>query len=455
MFDLVIRNGHVVGPGIDTVMDVAVDGEVITAIGHGLRGRRELDATGLLVVPGAVDGHVHIRTERAEWSYDDTFRTGSVAAAFGGVTTFLDQVQVEPGVRLCDALAGRQGEARGECLVDYGFHVNPREPSRERIDEIPEVVQAGVPTIKFFMSYEGWALSDDLILRGMQHVAAAGGLAIVHAENKAVIEELVRQQLELGRSGPQWHAAARPASMEAEASHRALALARLAGARVLLYHVTAAESVEELRRARRHGDAAFGEACLHYLVLDESAILDPVTGPAFEVSPPLRDAGHRDALWRALADGTLDVVSTDHGPRRRVRDAAGELVPPPGTSGIEVRLALVHDLGVRTGLLSLQRWVEVCCTRPADVFGLPTKGRLLPGLDADIVLFDPDREVMLSAPTLHSQVDHSTYEGMRVRGFPVTTISRGEIVVEDGTLAAEPGRGRLAPRGWRPPGRIG
>jgi len=449
-FDLVVRGGRVVSADGSRVTDVAVAGGRIAHVGDGLSGRRDIDASGKLVLPGAIDGHVHIRTERDADAYDDTFTSGSVAAAFGGVTTFVDQIQVEPGrgLTLAGGVERRLAEAEGACVVDYAFHVNPREPARALLDEIPTLAEAGFPSVKFFMNYDGYALPDDALLYGMQRVAEAGGLAIVHAENKAVIDELVRQNEAAGRRGLAWYGSARPSVIEGEAAHRALAIARVAGCRILVFHATAAEVAEEIGRAKAVGQAAFGKAVLHYLLLDERLLEDPDVGTAFELSPPLRDEHHRAALWTALADGTLDVVSTDHGPRRLVREADGRMVPPRGTSGIEVRLALIHEFGVRTGLLTEERWVDVCCTRPADVFGLPTKGRLEPGYDADLVVFDPEREVTISHTLLHSTVDHSTYEGTTVRGWPVATVVRGEVVVEDGQLRVSPGFGRSAERGW-------
>ncbi len=449
--DLVIRGGTVVDRSGTYAADVGVVGERIACVGRGLRGRRELDAHGAYVLPGAIDGHVHIRTERRESVYDDTFATGSVAAAFGGVTTFIDQIQLEPGLGLTlrGGLERRLLEAEGQCVVDYSFHLNPREPRRDLLEEIPALAAAGYPSIKLFMAYEGYRLHDDALLVAMQQVARAGGLAIVHAENMDVIAELERQAAAEGRTGRHHLLEARPALMEGEATHRALAIARLAGCRVLVYHVTARDGVEELERARRAGATAYGEACLHYLLLDASLVADPLVGSAFEISPPLREAHHRAALWDGLARGALDVVSTDHGPRRLVDRGDGTRVPPPGTSGLEVRLPLMHEHGVRAGRLTLERWVDVCCTRPAEVFGLPTKGRVLPGYDADLVVFDPERTVTLAHAALHSNVDHATYEGMTVRGYPVATVCRGAVVVADGALEVEPGYGRPAPRGWR------
>lgn len=442
-YDLVIRGGRIVTAHDDYHADIAIGGERIAAVGTDLRGEREIDASGLLVLPGAIDGHVHMRTERLVDVYDDTFETGSIAAAHGGVTTMLDQAQVEPGQSLHDGLDHRLAEAHAASVIDYGFHVNVREPSLARVAEIPEIMARGFSRFKLFMYYETYALPDDIIFAAMQAVAAGDGLAIVHAENAAVINEILRQNLAAGRTGPLWNARARPPAMDGEAAHRALAIARTAGARALLYHMTTADAIRELRAARGRGQDAFGEVCPQYLLLGEESWQDPQRATALDFSPPLRPPEHREALWDALGDGVVDVVSTDHGPRKRRRDDRGELYIPPGTSGIEVRLALIYTFGVRTGRLSLNRWVDACCTAPARVFGLPTKGQLLPGFDADIVIFDPNRKMTLAADVLHSSIDYATYDGMTVDGVPVTTISRGEVVVCDGELCARPGRGQL------------
>jgi dihydropyrimidinase len=283
----------------------------------------------------------------------------------------------------------------------------------------------------------------------MQEIARLGGLAIVHAENDAMIAEFTRQNQAAGRTGARANAAARPPEFEGEAVHRTLAMARVAGARTLIFHVTAADAVRELAAARDRGQVAFGEAVLHYLMLTIDATDQPVSGTALDVGPPLREESHRRCLWEALARGTLDIISTDHGPRRRVRGDDGTVTTPPGTSGVEVRLPLAYTHGVRAGRLSQQRWVDVCCTRPAHIFGLARKGRILPGFDADLVVFDPERRVTLSHTNLHSNIDHSTYEGAEVVGYPVVTIARGEVLVEDGELQVEPGRGRFVERRYR------
>jgi dihydropyrimidinase len=445
-YDLVIRNGRLLTPAIDAVADLAVEGEKVAAIGTGLHGTRELDASGMYVLPGAIDGHVHMRTERKDFVYADTFTTGSIAAAFGGVTTMVDQAQIEPGLDLHTGVDKRLAEAEGQSLIDYSLHVNLREDSLERVAEIPSVAAGGFPSWKFFMYYPGWRVPDGIIFSAMQQVASFGGLSIVHAESEWIIDELLRQNAEVGRTSRIDSVHAHPAASEGEATHRALAMARVAGSRCLIFHMTCLEGIRELAAARARGQEVYGEVCPQYLLFGEEALEDPYKGPSFDVSPPLRTEEHREALWAALGDGTIDVVSTDHGPRRSQLDEHGNRFIPPPASGIETRLALMHTYGVRAGRLSLARWVDACCTRPAHVCRLPGKGDLVPGYDADIVLFDPERELTYSTEVLHSDIDHATYEGFTVRGLPVTTIGRGEVLVHEGELVAEPGRGRLAAR---------
>jgi dihydropyrimidinase len=447
-FDLVVRGGRIVTAHEDYIADLGIADGTIAAVGSNLRGRREVDATGRLVIPGAVDGHVHMRTERPRHQYDDEWNTGTVAAAFGGVTAIVDQAQVEPGLSLAEGVARRLAEASGRSLIDYGLHVNLREPNLDRISEFEGLTKAGLPSFKLYMTYDTYRLPDEVIFVAMQEIARLGGLVVLHAENDAIIHELLRQNALAGRTGRRANALARPPELEGEAVHRALAMARVAGARTLIYHVTAADAVREITAAKGRGQAAFGEACLTYLMFTTDALDDPGSGSAFDIGPPLRDEEHRRSLWAGLASGALDIVSTDHGPRRLVRAEDGSVSAPPGTSGIEVRLPLTYTYGVRAGHFSVHRWVELCCTRPAEVFGLTRKGRILPGYDADLVVFDPSRRVTLSAANLHSNIDHSTYEGVQVEGYPVVTISRGEVLVAEGELLVEPGRGRFVERAY-------
>jgi dihydropyrimidinase len=448
-YDLVIRNGRLIAAHADFVADLAVNGETIAAIGIGLHGKREIDAAGLYVLPGAIDGHVHL-TDPTYWPYSpptaDSFATASVAGAIGGVTSVVDFAQPAPGQSLVEALERRQEDADGQSVIDYGLHLTLRDPDPARLQELPAVFDLGAASVKLFMAYEGYRLDDTAIFRAMEAVAALNGLAVVHAENYDIIQELRRRQAAAGQHGPRWHTAACPPETEGEAVHRALALAKLAGARLLVYHQSCAEGVRELQLAKARGQDVYGEVCIQYLVLtDDVYQSDDDLARSLCVSPPLRGREHQAALWEGVAAGSLDIVSTDHNPRHPQGQPP---VQPPGTSGIETRLALLHTFGVATGRLSLQRWVDVCCTRPALVFGMARKGQLAPGYDADIVMFDPNKTLTLSPETLHSPIGFCSYQGITVKGFPVATISRGQVIVQDGRYVGHPGHGRYIARGY-------
>ena len=446
-YDLVVKGGLVVTAEQAAVLDVAVSGERIAAVGQDLRAAEELDATGLYVIPGAVDGHVHFDDPTFPpfaAPTADNFATGTRAAAFGGTTTVVDFAQPAVGQSLVDGLEQRMADAEGQAVIDYGLHLNIRDPDPERLDEVPELVRHGVPSVKLYMAYDGYRLPDDAIFRAMRAFGAKGGLSVLHAENDDVIRDLTARLAAEGKTGPQWLAAACPPEAEAEAVHRAIALAGLAGTRLLVFHLSCAEAAAEVAAAKENRRPVAGEVTSHGLVLEQPALHSgDLFAQSLAVRPPLRDATHREALWQALFTGTIDIVSSDHCPRLPRGDTN-----PAGISGVEARLALVHAFGVGTGRIDLPRWVHACCTRPAEIFGLERKGRLRPGSDADIVLFDPGREVTLSVETLHSAVPFSSYEGTVVRGFPVTTISRGEVIVSGGEFVGDPGRGRFVERGY-------
>jgi dihydropyrimidinase len=446
-YDLVVKGGLVVTAERTSVADVGIVGERIAAIGAELSGVRELDARGLYVIPGAIDGHVHLNDPTFPpyaTLTADTFATGTRAAAFGGVTTVVDFAQPAVGQPLIEELDRRRSDADGEAVIDYGLHLNLRDPDPARLTEIPAVFARGVPSFKLYMAYEGYRIPDAAIFRAMLEIATANGLAVLHAENDDVIEELGRRLEAEGKTGPAWLAAACPPEAEAEAVHRAIVLTQIAHARLLVFHLSCAASAQEVALAKERGQAVAGEVTSHGLTLERSALASgDLRAQSLAVRPPIRDSGEREALWKALARRTIDIVSSDHCPRVPRKN-----VHPAGVSGIEARLALVHTFGVGAGLIDLPRWVEVCCTMPAEVFGLDRKGRLQPGCDADVVLFDPAKEVTLSAETLHSAIPFASYEGVTVRGFPVTTISRGETIVEDGAFVAAPGRGRFVERGY-------
>jgi dihydropyrimidinase len=322
--------------------------------------------------------------------------------------------------------------------------MNIRDEDPKRLAEIPQIVRSGVPSFKVFMAFEAYRLADTAILRIMDATASENGLVIVHAEDEEIIAELRQREANAGTSGARLHAASSPPVTESSAMHRALALAELSGAKILIFHVSSREGLRELADARSRGQVAYGEVCPQYLLLSETLYGgDELVASSLMVRPPLRDPTHQEALWRGLATGGIDVVSSDHTPRKRQKNPP---MHPPGASGIETRLMLMHTFGVAAGHLTLERWVDVCCTSPARIFGLRRKGRLLPGYDADMVVFDPDRKAVLSPSVLHSALDYSTYDGIRIQGMPLTTICRGQVVIDNLEFAGNPGFGKFVHR---------
>lgn len=444
-YTLVIKNGTIVTAQATFTADVAINGEHIAALGENLSGQREIDAHGLYVLPGAIDGHVHLTDPRYAPEFQptaDSFASGSRAGAFGGVTTFVDFAAPKAGVSLVEELERRQEEADGQAVVDYALNLTLRDTHPDRIQELPAIFDRAVTSIKMFMAYESYHLDDVTIFRAMEVVAARKGLAVLHAENFEIIKELRRRHQAAGRTDAATFLAASPSAMEGEAVHRVIAMAKQTGARLLLYHQGCEEGVREIRLAKARGQEVYGEVCVHYLIYtSDDYDRTPAQGHTIFVGPPIREAHHQAALWQGLADGTLDIVSTDHGPRSH---KPGE--PGTGVGSIEARLALMYHFGVSAGRISLNRWVEVCCANPAKIFGLPRKGQLLPGYDADIVLFDPRKNFTFAPETMHSAIDYCSYNGIQVTGFPVTTISRGEVIVEAGQFVGQPGRGRFIER---------
>ncbi|KAA0682190.1 hypothetical protein DTW90_36855 [Neorhizobium sp. P12A] len=470
-FDLVIKNGRIVSETSDFVGDVAINGETIVALGHNLSGTSEINASGKLVIPGAIDGHVHMRTERPKFAYDETFATGSVAAAFGGTTTMIDQIQADPGIRLGDALRDRRSLGEGESCIDFSFHMNIREESQQRLDEIADVIDQGITSFKWFMAIPGWGISDEFLMKGMLTVGDAGALSIVHAENQGVLNAMRWRtpRRDISRFTDNY-----PASAEAAAIALALSMAEVANCRTLVFHNTCTQGVDAIRRAKARGVKAFGEVCLAWLTHNDEVFAgDPIAAIPFLLTPPIRTASDQRALWEGLRSGDLDIVSTDHALMRRVpEERALELaeyfglsinVPPPNENtprdaegnrlmplltpgGIETRLPLVFSLGVATGRISLHRWVQICSSQPARLFDLDRKGQILPGFDADIVIFDPHAERTYSVNNLHSNTDYSVWEGWNCRGVVGKTLVRGKLVVDGNRFVATRDHGKFISR---------
>lgn len=449
-YDLVIKNGRVITAHEDFTGDVAVTGHKIAAIGQELNGAREIDAAGMYVLPGAIDGHVHLQVVLGGVQTADDFEQGTIAAACGGVTSIIDFVEPARGQALVEALEQRRAQAEGRAVIDYGFHMTLLDPDPATLGQVPLAYNEGCATFKLYTAYPGYYLNDGELYRALLAVADVNGLAVVHAENYPVITEVWQRFAAEGKVAARWHPLSRPAITEAEAVNRVLSIARLAGARALIFHLSCGEAAAEVARAKERGWAAFGETCPQYLALpDDIYEREDMPGTWFICQPPIRGQAHAAQLWPALGRGVIDIVSTDHCPfsaEAKTRGNSNFMLTPGGVSGIETRLALLHTFGVLSGRLSLRRWVDICCTSPAGLHGMPAKGHLAPGYDADIVLFDPHKEVTYSPQALHSNISYTPYQGISVTGVPVTTISRGEVIVQDGNYIGRPGRGRFLKR---------
>jgi dihydropyrimidinase len=450
-FDLVIRNGTLINPDTVYQADVGVDGGRIAAIGEALTGRQEIDAAGMLVTPGAVDVHVHLQMPAGDdLVSSDDFYTGTQAAACGGTTTIIDFVEAEADQTLMAALAARRSEADGRVVVDYGLHMTLAAADIAKLEEVPAVAQAGCASFKLYQAYAGFQLDDGASMQALEAIRDVGGLALVHAENGDVIRTLVARHRTQGEHEPRWHPRSHPALMEAEAAGRAIDLATLVGAPLYVVHVSCAEVVERVAAARARGLPIYGETCPQYLLLSDDLYEQPGLEGALPVcSPPLRSEADQARLWQALARDELQTVGTDHCPFTRADKARGLddfSRIPGGLPAIEARFALLHAFGVRPRRISLNRWVDLCCTTPARLFGLRQKGAIAVGYDADLVVFDPQRRVNLSEETLHENVDWTPFEGIEVTGWPAITISRGVVVVQDGEFCGRAGHGRFIAR---------
>ena len=452
-FDTVIKNGTVVTAETTYQADVGIQDEQIVAIGQNLAGVREIDATGKLATPGAVDIHVHMQMPIGGGvvSADDFF-TGTRAAAFGGTTTIIDFIEPEPQQTLLEALAARRAEADGRAVIDYGLHMTIDPPTVAKLDQLPGVVEAGCPTFKLYMAY-GFRLNDGELLQALQAVRDVGGLPVVHAENWDVICTLVEQNLAAGRAGPHWHPRSRPALTEGESAGRLIDIATLVGTPVHIFHVGCQTVVDRIVDARQRGLPVTGETCPQYLMLDDTVYDRPgVEGTLPVCAPPIRPEGEQTNMWEALSHNHLQIVTTDHCPFTRQEKARGLenfSQIPGGVPSIESRFSIVYAYGVRTGRFSASRWVDMCCTTPAQMVGLERKGHIAVGYDADIVIFDPNRTVTLSTESLHENVDWTPYDGLEVQGWPAVTISRGQILVEDGEFHGVAGQGRFTKRKFK------
>lgn len=447
-----VKGGTVVGSDGTFVGDVLIDGERVLQVGTAIDAPvdRTIDATGCLVLPGLVDNHTHLSMPTSGTVTCDDFDSGTAAAVAGGTTCIVD-FAIQTDGSLMKGLETWQEKAAGRAHIDYGFHLAVTDASDAAIEEMQQAVDAGVSTFKIFMAFKGaFMVDDDQMLRVLRRTGETGGMLLVHAENGDAIDVFVRDALAAGDTAPRFHATTRPADLETEATARAIRLARWAGRPLFVVHVTCAGAVDEVQRARDRGEPVFGETCVQYLLLTEDELARPgFEGAQFVCSPPLRTVADQDVLWSALHQGALQGTSSDHCPftleqKRMGLDDFSKM--PNGMPTIEHRLSLMYEHGVRTGRISLPELVETTSTGPARVFGLERKGRIVPGADADLVIFDPERELRISAETHYMASDYDPFEGWVCRGAVRTVLSRGETVVEDGRVISSPGRGRYVPR---------
>ena len=453
-----IKNGTIVTAVDQYQGDVLIEDEKITVIGTALEmaADKVIDATAKYVLPGGIDVHTHMEMPFGGTTSADDFETGTVAAAFGGTTSIVDFAIQYRGQTLHHAMETWAKKAEGRAVIDYGFHMIITELNDQVEGEMDALVRQGITSFKLFMAYPGVFMLDDAsIFKALLRTGKNGGTICMHAENGGVIDVLVQRALAGGQTAPKYHALTRPARAEAEATHRAIALAEIADVPIYIVHLSSAEALEMVTEARDRGLPAFAETCPQYLFLSYENYEEPgFEGAKYVMSPPLRERAKQDSLWRGLAFNDLQCISTDHCPfcmkeqKELGRNDFSKI--PNGAPGVETRMSLVYDGGVRPGRITLNRFVELTSTSPAKIFGLfPRKGTIAPGSDADIVVFDPTRTMTLAAKTLHMNVDYNPYEGRQVTGATDTVLSRGRPVIDNGAFVGRKGGGSFLKRSTR------
>lgn len=456
-FDAVIRGGTVATASDIFPCDVGISDGLIAAIGQNLsRAALEVDARDKFVLPGGVDSHAHIeQLSSAGLMTADDFRSATIAAAFGGTTTVLSFAAQHVGMDLARVVSDYHAAAERGAIIDYGFHMIVADPTEATLKQIPELVRSGHASIKVFMTYDRLRLDDERMLDVLLVARQCGAFVCVHAENHGMISWLSRRLLERGYTSPKYHNVAHARAAEAEAFHRLIAMAELVDQPIMIFHVSTAEGAAIIREARQRGVKVFGETCPQYLFLTAADVDKPgIEGAKWVFSPPPRSAADQEALWNAFALGHLQVISSDHAPY--AFDPSGKLKYGPnanfkqiasGLPGIGTRMPLMFDAMVAKGKLDLAAFVNLTATQPAKLYGLyPRKGSIAVGADADVVVWNPRRETTLSASFAHDRTGYSPYEGRQVLGWPEVVLRRGQIVIFDGKLAAEPGKGVFLPR---------
>ncbi len=448
-----IKNGRLVLEDRMITGDVLVEDEVIVRIDKQILTDADqvIDAAGMIVIPGGIYVHTHFNIDVGVRAVDD-FTSGTMAAAFGGTTTIVDHMGFGPkGCNLHHQLGVYEGYTKNQCVVDYGLHGVIQDVDEQILDEMDTMVSEGIASFKIYLTYN-YKVDDMSAIKVLSKLKRLDAVTTVHCENDAVLNYLREKFVKEGKTEAKYHPLSRPNECEAEAVNRMIVLADTAdNAPLYIVHVSTKEAENLIREAKEKGQQVYGETCPQYLLLDESAYDDPVEGLKYIMSPPLRKSADREALWKGLREGSLLVVATDHctfdfhGDKQAGKDDFTKC--PNGGPGVETRMPLIFSEGVSKGRLSLEQFVKVTSTNPAKIFGLyPKKGVLAVGSDADLVFIDPEKEVTITKKILHEKVDYTPYEGFTVKGWPVRTMLRGRIIVENDELKVKPGYGRYVAR---------
>ena len=454
---VLIKGGRIITAADDYVGDIYVENGTVSLIGESLDqpADRVIDAAGKYVIPGAIDPHTHLEMYFGGTTTCDDFTSGTVSAAFGGTTTLIDFCVQTPGDTFAQALEKYHEKIeRTKPVIDVGFHIAVTDlKNGGTLEDLAKLPDEGVTSYKLFMAYKGAVMVDDeTLFRTMQTAAETGAIVMVHAENGDAIDVLVKKALAEGHREPVWHTRTRPPETEGEATNRAIQLAHVAGAPLYVVHVSCKEAIEPIATARMKDWQAWGETCPQYLFVDESFLERPnFEGGKYIYTPPPRAKENQEHLWHALATNVLSAVSTDHcpfnwqGQKTLGKDDFSKI--PNGGPGIENRLHMLHHYGVRAGRFSMNRFVELTSTNIAKFFGLyPRKGTIAVGSDADIVVWDPEKRLTISAKTHHTRVDYNLFEGHEVVGAPEVVLVRGQVIVEGDELVAQPGAGQFVKR---------
>jgi dihydropyrimidinase len=453
---VLIKGGRIITAADDYVADIYIEDETVTLIGESLDqpADKTIDASGKYLLPGMVDPHTHLDMPFGGTTTIDDVESGQTAAAFGGTTTHVDFIIQPPGSTFAEAIAEWRAKAVGKQVIDMGYHMAVTDLKEGgTLEDLAALPDEGITSYKLFMAYKGALMVDDeTLFKTMEVAAETRALVMVHAENGDAIDVLVKQALAAGHTEPHYHALTRPPETEGEATNRAIQLARVAGASLYVVHVSCQEAVEPIALAREKGWDVWGETCTQYFFVDYTFLERPnFEGAKYVYTPPPRDKANQEILWNAVRTDILSAISTDHcaflwdGQKTLGKDDFSKI--PNGGPGLENRLQMIHQFGVREGRITLNRMVELLATSPAKLFGLyPRKGTIAVGSDADIVVFDPEKQVTITAANQRSKTDYNLYEGTEVTGSPETVLLRGHVLVENDELVAQPGIGQFVAR---------